>query len=92
LLEQVQKTDAEVHIPLASPADKEAAASLGQALFTLDGARWFDQARFRTHFVLEPTDPLMAMVLGGALLGSSIAAGLFKVTVGADGVVIGKAG
>jgi len=169
LLEQVQKTDAEVHIPLASPADKEAAASLGQALFTPDGARWFDQARFRTHFVLEPTDHskalfdrfqalasasggpnldmartataissppvlpqspinvtmagagvgaglglsgflaveglknaasavgnpaalLMAMVLGGALLGSSVATGLFKVTVGTDGVVIGKGG
>ena len=61
LLEQVQKTDAEVHIPLASPADKEAAASLGQALFTPDGARWFDQARFRTHFVLEPTDHSKAL-------------------------------
>jgi hypothetical protein len=61
LLEQVQKTDAEVHIPLASPANKKAAASLGQALLTPDGARLFDQARFRTHFVLEPTDHSKAL-------------------------------
>lgn len=61
ILEQVQNADAEVHILLASPADKEAAASLGQALLTPDGARWFDQARFRTHFVHEPTDHSKAL-------------------------------
>ncbi len=40
----------------------------------------------------NPAALLMAIVLGGALLGSSVAAGLFKVTAGADGVVIGKGG
>lgn len=34
---------------------------MGQALFTPDGAKWFDQARFRTHFVLEPTDHSKAL-------------------------------
>jgi len=34
----------------------------------------------------------MAMVLGGALVGGSVATGLFKFTVGPDGVGIGKGG
>jgi hypothetical protein len=61
ILEQVQKTDSEVHILPASSADKGSAASLGQALLTPDEAKWFDQARFRTHFVHESTDHSKAL-------------------------------
>ncbi len=161
LLEQVQKTKSEVHIPVASAKEKEEAASLGRTLFTSEAVKQFEQAKIRAHIVLEPNEYsralfdnfqtlasasarpspagaaaslpqasqqppitvsmkgagfgaglglsaflaieglkntaaavgnpaalLTAMVLGGALLGSAVAGGVFKVTIGPEGVGI----
>jgi hypothetical protein len=58
----------------------------------VEGLKAVEGLKNAASAVGNPAALLMAMVLGGALLGSSVAAGLFKVTVGADGVVIGKGG
>jgi hypothetical protein len=68
-----------------------AGAGVGAGL-ALSGFLAVEGLKNAASAVGNPAALLMAMVLGGALSGSSVAAGLYKVTVGTDGFVIGKGG